>query len=500
MTQSELLKAVASGEVARAAELLHPGGDLDAALNPATGATPLYRAAVKGDAAMVRLLLEYGADPNRASGGPDEGLPLCAAACWDHAETVQALLDGGADASGTEDDGWTPLLWAAVHGHLATADLLLDAGADPSAGNELTPLTAAADFGAYGIAWSLLEHGADPAQEDGTGRTALEIARSWLGADLERHLIAELGDLPDDWAVAITRSHAADGTELVSAEARGPGDEGRITTRQRGHAAIAALLEGALGVRVPVLELVGRAVPYRDVDDDGETWWAVARAVRSRADDETYGELTALCADADPLRREFAVDVLGQYGFHGEDPGVYADRTVEILRRMAGQETEPDVVRSVLAALAHHRDPRALPEVLALINGAGRAHTTRDAMALAAVLPPGHEEGLATLLALTEDPDPEVRDWATMAVADLDVDDPRVVEALVARLDDPDLPTAAEAVRGLAERADPRATEGIHRVLADSDDPYARHLARTAATTLGVILQDHGGKGVAGGL
>ncbi len=47
-----------------------------------------------------------------------------------------------------------------------------------------------------------------------------------------------------------------------------------------------------------------------------------------------------------------------------------------------------------------------LPDVLALIERPGRVHTVRDPVALAAVLPGGDGEGLATLISLSRDASP----------------------------------------------------------------------------------------------
>ncbi|MEV4459303.1 ankyrin repeat domain-containing protein [Microbispora sp. NPDC049633] len=535
MTRSRLLEAIAGGDVSRVAAMLHP----DTAVNPAQGTTPLYRAAVAGHHDIVRLLLEYGADPDRPSGGHDEGLPLCAAACWDHAETVQALLDGGADPDAAEEGGWTALLWAAANGNLESADILLDAGADPGRADDDgdTPLTLAAIFGAYGIVWSLLEHGADPSAPGWDGATPLEIATRLSAVDLEAMLREEVSTrVEGEHTVLVAHGSAPDGTRRITVEARGA-DGGYSITRQRGHAAVATVLESALGLRPPADVLLRRVLPYRALDEDDETWWAAVHALQSRHDEETFLALARLCESDDPVEREFGVYVLAEFGQEtrpgretligqetligrepvvgqepgvgqepvvGQEPGVargagpgrdagrapYRDRTLAILRDMARHESEPAVVEALLHAFGHHADQRALPEVLNIVNSPGRKPTVHDPIALAAVLPPDDEDGLATLIRLSECPDDEVRDWATMGIAGLAADSTRIRDALTTRLADRDLTTVAEAARGLAGRGDRRALDGIHRVLceAGADQDYARDLALEAAQELGLEI------------
>ena len=72
----------------------------------------------------------------------------------------------------------------------------------------------------------------------------------------------------------------------------------------------------------------------------------------------------------------------------------------------------------------------------------------------------GIDDDLAvdTLIELSADVDPHVRDWATFGLGtQIDRDDPAVRDALMARLEDPDKETRGEAIRGLATRGDTRA-------------------------------------------
>ncbi|WP_226899922.1 ankyrin repeat domain-containing protein [Nonomuraea phyllanthi] len=438
----------------------------------------LYRAALNGDSDTVGKLLTGGADPNSAS---EEGLPLCAAAAWDRVEVAEALLAAGADVNGREDGGWTALLWAAANGNAATARVLIEVGAEVDTANDDgdTPLTLAARRGALGVVQALLDAGADAQKYDGDGDTPLDIATAWVGVHLESALLDQIEQ--EGWEYVVTRQYAKDGTELVTVTGRSADEsETEQVQAQRGHAAVATLLEDATDTYTPVEQLVARALAHRDTDEDAETWWIVADSLGKRADEETYELLSRLCASEDAREREFGVDAIAQFGF-ADDEKPYLDRTLPLLQKMVTTEGNPQVLRSVLAALGHQGDPRALPYVLDVIRRPGHKRTMTDAIALADVLPPGDEEGLGLLIEMTESEDTEVRDWATAGLAGLAADTPRVREALAARLADPDLRTVAEATRGLLSRGDERGARGAERVLAESDDEYARELVTRPA-------------------
>ncbi|NUR90659.1 MAG: ankryin [Nonomuraea sp.] len=431
---------------------------------------------MNGETETVTKLLTGGADPNKPSEGEEAGLPLCAAAAWDRVEVAEALLAAGAEVNGREAGGWTALQWAAANGHAAVAGVLIEAGAEADTANDDgdTPLTLAARRGALGVVQTLLDAGADHEKADGDGDTPLDIAADWVGVHLESALLDQIAQ--DGWEYVVGRQYAKDGTELVTVAGRAPdGSQTEQVQAQRGHAAVATLLEDAAGVFTPVDQLVARAVAHRDVDEDAETWWIVADSLGRRGDDETYEALARLCVSEDAREREFGVDAIAQFGFsEGEKP--YLDRTLALLQKMVTTEGSPQVLRSVLAALGHQGDPRALPAVLDIIGRPGHQRTMTDAIALADVLPPDDEEGLALLIEMSRDDDSEIRDWATAGLAGLSADTPVIREALADRLSDSDLRTVAEAARGLATRGDERAEPAIRRVLEESDDDYARDL------------------------
>ncbi|WP_406403281.1 ankyrin repeat domain-containing protein [Streptomyces sp. NBC_00879] len=471
----EMFEAVYSGAQDAVVALLR--AKVPADLTDTEGQTPLYRAAVSDEAGIVRLLLAAGADPGRGSGPEGGDLPLCGAAVGGHTEVVRALLAAGARPDQPEAYGFTALRWAVTLGHAATAEALLEYGADPDLegpGGE-RPLVLAARRGSPSTVRALLRHGAKAKE------AALAEARQWLTRDVESELreglLSAYGKGQEYETVA--RRIEEDGGVTVVVELLQDGAPRAGSEQQTGHAAIVTLLEGQLGIRTPYEDLAERALRCGDPGQDD--WVESVMALWSRGGEETFQAAAAWCASDDQLRQAFAADVLAQLGFGEEDLRPFAARALPLLRELSREAREPELIQAVVLGLGHHGDPAALPEILRHAGHPDAEVRNQVALSLFGLVPGDHAEGIGTLITLSRDADPHVRDWATTALADVEADTTEIREALAARLTDSDVDTAAEAARGLAIRQDPRAEATLARILADADpDGYAREAAAEA--------------------
>ncbi|MFP3990703.1 ankyrin repeat domain-containing protein [Streptomyces sp. E11-3] len=501
---SELFGAVYDGADDEVVRLLRAGVSAEAM--DADGVTALYVAAVTDEPGIVRLLLAAGAHPDRLSEGTD--LPLCGAACGGHTEVVRSLLAAGARADLAEEFGFTALSWAVQLGRAAVAEALLSGGADPGlpGPDGRPPLVAAACRGSVDTVRALLRHGATER------RAALDEARRWLGRDIPGELRRTLAEGERD-EIVVREVPEGEGVTLIAELFR---DDESCAGReqQTGHGAIATLLERDLGLRSPFGELLDRALPFQDPQN--ENWTESVAELQRRGDEPTYRAAAALTRSPEPWRRVFAVDVLAQLGFtEGEHP--FAARALPLLRDAAATIPGPDstdtdtdstdadadaaqsqLIQALLLAFAHYGDPVALDDVLRYAGHPDAAVRRRVAFALDGLLPAGHSAGTEVLIALSRDADAEVRDWATSALAGADTasdaepdagsdaEPDAVRDALAARLADRDPTVRAEAARGLALRGDPRAPDALLRLLEGADPGgYAYATAQEAVDAIG---------------
>jgi HEAT repeats len=210
-------------------------------------------------------------------------------------------------------------------------------------------------------------------------------------------------------------------------------------------------------------ELVARALALDDDDEnEDEEYWAIVLELQRRGDRETFAAARALCLDASDDARCLGVAVLAQLGSAEGRP--FLEESLPLVSALCAEGgASDDVLAASLHALGHLQDPRGARAVLAQ-----RHHpdpTVRLAVAQAAEGVAGEPPDpavVAAVIELTRDADDGVRNWSTFSLALLfEVDDPAVREALLARIGDADEATSAEALGGLAARADPRAADGI---------------------------------------
>ncbi|MGW7430717.1 ankyrin repeat domain-containing protein [Streptomyces sp. NPDC054861] len=508
---STLFEGIHGGDVDAVVRALRSGEPAEADQD---GETALYRAALADEPGIVRVLLAAGADPARGGGAEGGDLALCAAACGGHAEVARALLAAGARPDQEEAYGFTAMAWAVRLGHAETVRVLLEHGADPDrpGPDGLPPLLAAARRGSTSSVRALLDHGA-AARED-----ALHEARRWIGVDVAgavlRGLLDAYGSQP--YEAVVRRVREDGGITVVVDLLRPDGTPGSGNEQQTGHAAIATLLETALGIRVPPEELAARALRCEDPELDD--WTEAVAALAGRGDEETFRAAAAWCAADDGLRRALGASVLGSLeGFTAPSLAVLCRLAAETAKgagaagrapasdsapgRVASPPADPadpagragrEPALAVVTALGRVASPTAdaagpggEPEGLAELS-AFAAHPDAEvrralATALTGLVPAGHAPALDILLALSRDHDSRVRDWATLALAEVPGDTPALREALAARLGDADPDVVAEAARGLAMRQDPRATETLAALLADgARDGTARETALAA--------------------
>jgi HEAT repeat protein len=155
-------------------------------------------------------------------------------------------------------------------------------------------------------------------------------------------------------------------------------------------------------------------------------------------------------------------------------------RCGELAERMARRAAAGELTALILG-IGQLRDQRALKPLAAAAGHPSAAvrRAVAEALPMAMVACEQSAAGVAALIGLSEDDDPEVRDWATCSLGRTLAADPgdlvacydtaEVRAALTARLSDADPATRAEACAGLALRRVREVVGPLRRELASPD-------------------------------
>ncbi|MDP6572030.1 MAG: ankyrin repeat domain-containing protein [Rhodospirillales bacterium] len=201
---------------------------------PGAGELAAYRglhgAAAKGDVAAIVGLVSAGADLDAPDG--HGRTPLMVAAYKRHHEAARALIGAGADVNALDRDRYDLLTIAAVLDDVGMVGLAIASGADTAlvtSPYQGTALIAAAHLGHVEVVDALIAAQAPLDHVNNLGWTAL-IEAIVLGDGGPRH-------------AAIVGALVAAGADVDLADGTGTRPLG--LARQRGHGAIARILEGA---------------------------------------------------------------------------------------------------------------------------------------------------------------------------------------------------------------------------------------------------------------
>jgi len=191
-----------------------------------------------------------------------------------------------------------------------------------------------------------------------------------------------------------------------------------------------------------------------DYDDDKP--WDAVQSLRRIGTRQVFDEAVKWTQSTEPLVRARGLDVIAQLGKTAEHPSnSFPQESYDLVVKAVQRERELQPLSSAISALGHIDDPRAVPLIAAFHSHPSEEIRFTVACALGCF--PNEPLSVQTLLALMEDSDADVRDWATFGLGVLgDQDSPDIRQALSRRVNDEDVDTREEALVGLAKRHDTR--------------------------------------------
>jgi HEAT repeat protein len=249
------------------------------------------------------------------------------------------------------------------------------------------------------------------------------------------------------------------------------------------------------------LDLATLSVPAlvelaRDADEDDDRNWIFVRELQRRGDAETFAAAERLIRSDDPDERILGADVLGQIGYMHARVEPYTGirrQAVSRLRELLLADEHTEVIQAAVSGLGNLGGRAALHDVVtfAMHPDAELRGTVASAFPgltgwgedLAELDAEDARLAIGTLIALSDDEDGDVRNWALFALArQYEIDTPQLRELFLRHLDDPHDDAREEAMVGLARRRDGRAFGAVRAAL---DPEAATRVAIEAAAHLG---------------
>ncbi|MGL5363423.1 MAG: HEAT repeat domain-containing protein [Bosea sp. (in: a-proteobacteria)] len=210
------------------------------------------------------------------------------------------------------------------------------------------------------------------------------------------------------------------------------------------------------------------------------TYWALVGRIHHETDSAAFERAAGWTQSEHPEMRQTGMYVLGQLGCASRAADwrhLFAEATQPILNRLLSDQN-PYVVRAALSAAGHLN----IGDISLIGQYASSPESSARSGVVDALLCRPEPAARELLIKLSTDEDTGIRDWATFGLgSQCEVDTPTIREALVARLDDSDADTRAEAIKGLANRHDPRV---IPEILKEIERKDAGSIIFEAAATM----------------
>lgn len=204
-----------------------------------------------------------------------------------------------------------------------------------------------------------------------------------------------------------------------------------------------------------------------DYDDDLP--WEAVHKLREIGSREVLEKAVAWCESPEPLYRARGLDVLAQLGRSMErHENSFPAESLKAVLKTLEAESDEQVLGSGLHALSHIGDPTSIPTVASWADHP--SCDVRFAAACALGTFPNDPISVDKLIALTNDADEDVRDWATFGLGvQGETDTPEIRSALMDRTSDSFENARMEALIGLGKRKDTRIVPILISVFCDGE-------------------------------
>ena len=198
-----------------------------------------------------------------------------------------------------------------------------------------------------------------------------------------------------------------------------------------------------------------------------ENYWKYISELRKRKTDEIFKKSVLLTKSESAKERMIGTDVLAQFGF----PRRHKKEIINLFFQLLKSESDKKVISSILYGIGHNNEKLTNRQVEFLCSFRTHKSVYVKHSLVSALSTIEKDKAIDTLIKLSNDTDPDIRDGATFGIgSQVKTDHKKIRTALWDRISDNDQGTRFEAISGLARRKDHRIKEILKTELENLDE------------------------------
>lgn len=202
-----------------------------------------------------------------------------------------------------------------------------------------------------------------------------------------------------------------------------------------------------------------------------KTYWHTIHELRQRPNQEVFNRAYQLAKSEKDKEKIIGIDILAQLGFN---PRFNKKEAVDLYFELLDHQQSPKVLKNILSAIGHNNnnngelDDTRISKLTEFQNHPFSDVRFSLVLALSGI---EHDMAIETLIKLSRDKHPGIRDWATFSIgSQIVTNNEKIIKVLWDRTNDEDEATRFEAISGLAKRKDPKIEELLIKELKNIDN------------------------------
>lgn len=199
-----------------------------------------------------------------------------------------------------------------------------------------------------------------------------------------------------------------------------------------------------------------------------KTYWDNIRELRKRPNQCVFDRAVGLIKTNTDKEIIIGIDILAQLGFN---PRFKQIEIVEICFSLLEKEQTPKVLESILFAISHNNEILRNDHILTLTKLKTHSYCIVRYGLVQALSGLEQKDAIETLIELSTDKDPDIRNWATFSLGtQIETNNDSITKILWERMKDSSEMVRFEAIAGLVKRKDKRIKNILIQELKNIDD------------------------------